>query len=972
MTHQATFALRLTGVVAAFGLAAASLGLPALATAAEPASALPVQPTMYVSANAPRLAAGINPPTNSWISGAVFNKEGLFAPTWVGGGLAFRAQPTKFGVALPELWTYGTKAIIASWTRNGDPLGTENQAVSFSPAGASDYRLTRIDDISADLTWYAGSAAVGTLTAVEGWPYVQYRAASAQSVASDRSLTAAGSGHWTWTAPTGQVIHVVSTSASLAGTMLSLPAGGMLHAFAEPKGATASDIAALVSGAVRVTGTQVTHGVTATTATTTFTLTTENSAATVFTQMPHQEYGLPTLTGRWENPNGWAAGVRGTRFTFSVPTYTSQRDVDLAGLSTAQRTELAALVKADVPTVTTFVAKDTYFGGKELFRAVNLYRLAVQLGLTSEAATIKAAVTGQLDLWMDPQRCLTQSIKCFSYDATLKTVIGHQDSFGSGDNANDHHFHYGYFLYAAGVLGLEDPALVTRYATVANALVADIASPSDTATTIKRRSFDDWRGHSWANGTGGGFDGNDQESTSEAANAWAGLDFWARASGDGAMSTQATWMLSNEAATAAAYWWTPYRTGAFDKTIVSMMFAGKTDYGTWWSPDASDILGIQVIPMGPSQLAYLSALGRDVITPAFDAVLAYNPQVTGRSHLIDWNIMLLSLVDRTRAQSLAAQLVPSDIDNGNTRAYLYAVVASGKATDAAVRPGPGVPSPTPLPTTSPTASPTPTASTSPTAAPVGDPYAGFAAVTGPMANGGAITVRLDFGAGGYTDAALTVASGATGGVSGLVEIRDGGATGRVLGSLAVANTGGWDAWRTIPLNVDRNLTGVRDITLTFTSGQPAPFAALRSGQFRGHVATATPTASVPPTAAPSPTAATPAYATVTVPGGSTGPVANGASLVFDLDFGAQPSRDVVARVASGAAGGVSGLVQVRVGSATAAPVGSLAVGSTGGWTAWWDVPFNAPGLTGVQRVYITFESGQPGPFVSLASLTFRP
>lgn len=101
-------------------------------------------------------------------------------------------------------------------------------------------------------------------------------------------------------------------------------------------------------------------------------------------------------------------------------------------------------------------------------------------------------------------------------------------------------------------------------------------------------------------------------------------------------------MLSNEAATAAAYWWTPYRTGAFDKTIVSMMFAGKTDYGTWWSPDASDILGIQVIPMGPSQLAYLSALGRDVITPAFDAVLAYNPQVTGRSHLIDWNIMLLS------------------------------------------------------------------------------------------------------------------------------------------------------------------------------------------------------------------------------------------------------------------------------------------------------------------------------------------
>lgn len=1017
-----------TGLVTLAVSAATLVGfVPSATAASEPARVLPVHPTLYRGADAPRLGPGILPPTNSWISGAVFNKDGLFAPTWVGGGLAFRAQPTTFGVALPEVWTWGDKAVIASWVRNGDPLGSENQALTLAPAGATDYRLTRLDDISADLTWFAGASAVGTLTAVEGWPYVQYRAASAQTLGTNRALTPAGVGHWTWQAPTGQVLHVVAGQASRAASGgLTLPQGGLVHVFAEPQDATAADIAALVAGAVRVTGTRVSHAVAGGQASTTFSLTTEGGRPTVFTQMPHQNYGLTTLTGRWENPNGWASAVRGTTFTFSVPAHTSQRDVDLSGLSAAQRTELAALVRADLPKVTHFVANDTYFGGKELYRAVNVHRLAVQLGLTTEAAAIKDAVVDQLDLWLDPQRCATVQEKCFTYDATLRTVVGHKDSFGSGDNVNDHHFHYGYFLYAAGVLGLDDPALVTRYAPVADALVADIASPTDTATTIKRRSFDDWRGHSWANGTGGGFDGNDQESTSEAVNAWAGLDFWARASGDAALSQQATWMLSTEMATASAYWFTPYRTGAFDKTIVSMMFAGKTDYGTWFSADASDILGIQVIPMGPTQFAPMSTLGAEVITEAFDAVLAQNPQVSGRSHLIDWNIMLLSLADRQRATALAARLSDADIDNGNTRSYLYAVVASGRARDDARRAGSPpspvpTPTPTPAPTPTPTRPPTPGPTPAPTSAPTptppptpgptvpartGDPYAGFAASsatasslatdaagTARAGHGDWVTFRLDFGSGGYTDAVLRLASGAEGGASGLVEIRDGGATGRVLGSLAVANTGGWDAWRSIPLNVDTSLTGVRDVTVTFSSGQPAAFARLASGQFRGRVASPAPTAAptAVPSATPAPTAPAPtappstpvdafgpiaataavAHAGVTWQGRTTGPLATGAWLAFDVDFGSGTSRDVVARVASGAPGGVSGLVQVRVGSPNAAPVGSMAVGNTGGWGSWRDIPFNAPGLTGRQRVYLTFESGQPGAFVAVDTLTFR-
>src|SRR4051794_31883649 len=59
-----------------------------------------------------------------------------------------------------------------------------------------------------------------------------------------------------------------------------------------------------------------------------------------------------------------------------------------------------------------------------------------------------------------------------------------------------------------------------------------------------------------------------------------------------------------------------------------------------------------------------------------------------------------------------------------------------------------------------------------------------------------------------------------------------------------------------------------------------------------------------------------------------------------VDFGSTAATQFVARVASGAGAGVSGLVEVRLDSRTAAPVGSFSVASTGGWQSWRTVPAN--------------------------------
>jgi hypothetical protein len=89
-----------------------------------------------------------------------------------------------------------------------------------------------------------------------------------------------------------------------------------------------------------------------------------------------------------------------------------------------------------------------------------------------------------------------------------------------------------------------------------------------------------------------------------------------------------------------------------------------------------------------------------------------------------------------------------------------------------------------------------------------------------------------------------------------------------------------------------------------------------------------------------------------------------------VNFGGTPGTQFVARVASGAAGGVSGLVEVRLDSLGNAPIGSFAIANTGGWQSWRTVPANISGVTGTHDVFLTFTSGQPADFVNVNWFNF--
>jgi hypothetical protein len=84
-----------------------------------------------------------------------------------------------------------------------------------------------------------------------------------------------------------------------------------------------------------------------------------------------------------------------------------------------------------------------------------------------------------------------------------------------------------------------------------------------------------------------------------------------------------------------------------------------------------------------------------------------------------------------------------------------------------------------------------------------------------------------------------------------------------------------------------------------------------------------------------------------------------------VDFGSSGGSQFFGRVASGAVAGISGLVKVHLDSLTSAPVSVFEIANTGGWQSWRTIQMNMNSTTGVHDVYLTFDSGQPQPFVSL-------
>jgi endoglucanase Acf2 len=200
-----------------------------------------------------------------------------------------------------------------------------------------------------------------------------------------------------------------------------------------------------------------------------------------------------------------------------------------------------------------------------------------------------------------------------------------------------------------------------------NLLVADIASYQDSADFPTQRNYDPFTGHSWAAGLAPFADGNNQESSSEAIQAWNGITLWARLINNPQLEQSAQWMLSNEAHVAQTAWRETGGIGNFTSPLVDINWGGKRTYETFFSNLSSAKLGIQLIPLNPMMTSFASdGATIDRLTSASISQDNFNVP------LGDYSLMYYGLRNPQKALDLSTKQTSEFIDDGNSRTYLTA------------------------------------------------------------------------------------------------------------------------------------------------------------------------------------------------------------------------------------------------------------------------------------------------------------
>jgi Glycosyl hydrolase family 81 C-terminal domain len=139
------------------------------------------------------------------------------------------------------------------------------------------------------------------------------------------------------------------------------------------------------------------------------------------------------------------------------------------------------------------------------------------------------------------------------YNPTFKTTYGFPAGFGSVQNLNDHHFHFGYFLRAAAAIGRYDRAWLDGYLPFFDELRKDVANYDRSNTNYPfLRNFSPFYGHNWADGTSQ--NGANQESTSEAINFSTGLMELGLLLGNNEWRDMGMYMYEQEILAAEQYW----------------------------------------------------------------------------------------------------------------------------------------------------------------------------------------------------------------------------------------------------------------------------------------------------------------------------------------------------------------------------------------------------------------------------------
>jgi endoglucanase Acf2 len=330
---------------------------------------------------------------------------------------------------------------------------------------------------------------------------------------------------------------------------------------------------------------------------------------------------------------------------------------------------------------------DTYWTGKALGKLATLAALADVTGNTAANKAFRTRLKALLEDYFTATSGKTKGL--FYYNKPWGTLIGYPASYGSDESLNDHHFHYGYFIRAAAELARQEPtwAKTQSWGAMVRLLIRDCANPErDDPLFPFLRNFDLYEGHTWADGKGDFADGNNNESSSEAMNAWTGMILWGELTGDKKTRDTGIFLYVTEKDAIDSYWFDVDKRypKAFTRSLASMVWGAKAVFATWFSGDPIHMHGINLLPIQSGSLylgthpAYISEnlaslaverIAHDKKDPKFDPS---KPPRTGKNWGGWGDVILMYQALADPAQALASSdFETQEIEQGSSRANFY-------------------------------------------------------------------------------------------------------------------------------------------------------------------------------------------------------------------------------------------------------------------------------------------------------------
>ncbi|KAJ9059935.1 hypothetical protein DSO57_1036371 [Entomophthora muscae] len=314
--------------------------------------------------------------------------------------------------------------------------------------------------------------------------------------------------------------------------------------------------------------------------------------------------------------------------------------------------------------------KDPYFYGKAVAKIARLALIAEACGSDHLIKDLVAKCKRYLEPWLSGS-----NEDSFLYDTTWGGIVtkdGMDDSgadFGNGWY-NDHHFHYGYFLYASAVVGKYEAGWVYWWRERLMLLIRDFANPSSTDPFFPKFRYKDFfDGHSWASGLFEFGDGKNQESTSESVNAYYAMYLLALTLKDQQLARISNLLLTTELRSSRKYWHMDSQHDVYPPVFaqgktVGVLWGTKVDYATWFGKNAEYIHCIQMLPFTPISHVLLDKPWIKEAYPVLAQALTRNePPIPG-----GWR----TFVHMARAVIEPQQALedfnrsPKEMDDGNT------------------------------------------------------------------------------------------------------------------------------------------------------------------------------------------------------------------------------------------------------------------------------------------------------------------